>query len=135
MYPQCCSGYCTKKFSLVDMGKNKKSKKDRTNVVYSTNDQYEYEYDSMEEEETLPPNEQVLRVYIEKKGRGGKTASVVKGFVGTTDDLNDLAKTLKAKCGVGGSVKEGEIIIQGDQRDKIVALLSDKGYAIKKAGG
>lgn len=117
------------------MGKNKRKNKERVNVVYSTNSSYEYETDAFEEEDTLPPNEQVLRVYIEKKGRGGKTASVVKGFVGSDADLTDLSKTIKAKCGVGGSVKEGEIIIQGDQRDKIVQLLSEKNYNIKKAGG
>ncbi len=117
------------------MGKNKRKNKERVNVVYSTNSSYEYETDAFEEEDTLPPNEQVLRVYIEKKGRGGKTASVIKGFVGTDADLTDLSKTIKAKCGVGGSVKEGEIIIQGDKRDKIVQLLSEKNYNIKKAGG
>ncbi len=113
----------------------KKNKKERVNVVYSTNSNYEYDSSDTNEEETLPPSEQDLRVYIEKKGRGGKTASVVKYFVGTTDDLTTLSKIIKASCGVGGSVKDGEIIIQGDQRDKIVKLLSSKNYGIKKAGG
>jgi len=116
------------------MGKNKKSK-ERVNVVYSTNSDYSYESEDDSEQETLPPNEQVLRVYIEKKGRGGKTASVLKGFIGSDEDRNDLSKMIKASCGVGGSVKDGEIIIQGDQRDKIVKLLSAKNYGIKKAGG
>ena len=116
------------------MGKNKKSK-ERVNVVYSTNSDYSYESENDNEQETLPPNEQVLRVYIEKKGRGGKTASVLKGFIGSDEDKNDLSKMIKASCGVGGSVKDGEIIIQGDQRDKIVKLLSAKNYGIKKAGG
>ena len=116
------------------MGKNKKSK-ERVNVVYSTNSDYSYESENDNEQETLPPNEQVLRVYIEKKGRGGKTASVLKGFIGSDEDRNDLSKMIKASCGVGGSVKDGEIIIQGDQRDKIVKLLSAKNYGIKKAGG
>jgi len=116
------------------MGKNKKSK-ERVNVVYSTNRDYSYESEDDSEQETLPPNEQVLRVYIEKKGRGGKTASVLKGFIGSDEDRNDLSKMIKASCGVGGTVKDGEIIIQGDQRDKIVKLLSAKNYGIKKAGG
>lgn len=116
------------------MGKNKKSK-ERINVVYSTNNDFSYESEEETEQDTLPANEQVLRVYIEKKGRGGKTASVLKGFIGTDDDRNDLAKMIKANCGVGGSVKDGEIIIQGDQRDKIVKLLTAKNYGIKKAGG
>ncbi len=116
------------------MGKNKKSK-ERVNVVYSTNSDYSYESEDDSEQETLPPNEQVLRVYIEKKGRGGKTASVLKGFIGSVKDRNDLSKMIKASCGVGGTVKDGEIIIQGDQRDKIVKLLSAKNYGIKKAGG
>jgi translation initiation factor 1 len=116
------------------MGKNKKSK-ERVNVVYSTNSDYSYESEDDSEQETLPPNEQVLRVYIEKKGRGGKTASVLKGFIGSDEDRNDLSKMIKASCGVGGTVKDGEIIIQGDQRDKIVKLLSAKNYGIKKAGG
>jgi translation initiation factor 1 len=116
------------------MGKNKKSK-ERVNVVYSTNSNFSYESNEDLEQDTLSPKEQVLRVYIEKKGRGGKTASVLKGFVGTDDDRNDLSKMIKASCGVGGSVKDGEIIIQGDQRDKIVKLLAAKNYGIKKAGG
>ncbi len=116
------------------MGKNKKSK-ERVNVVYSTNSNFSYESDEELEQDTLSPKEQVLRVYIEKKGRGGKTASVLKGFVGTDDDRNDLSKMIKASCGVGGAVKDGEIIIQGDQRDKIVKLLAAKNYGIKKAGG
>ena len=115
------------------MGKNKKSK-ERVNVVYSTNSDFSYESDEDMEQDTLPANQQILRVYIEKKGRGGKTASVLKGFVGTDEDRNDLSKLIKASCGVGGSVKEGEIIIQGDQRDKIVKLLAAKNYGIKKAG-
>lgn len=117
------------------MGKNKRSKNERINVVYSTNSDFEYDDEETFAEETLPENEQNLRVYIERKGRGGKTASVVKGFIGTEEDMNDLAKMIKASCGVGGSVKDGEIIIQGDQRDKIVKLLASKNYGIKKAGG
>ncbi len=117
------------------MAKNKKKGGANSGVVYSTGNNYNSDWESDESIETLEPEAQVLRVYIEKKGRGGKTASVVKGFVGSTDDLTDLSKTIKSKCGVGGSVKEGEIIIQGDQRNKIVEMLGQKGYNIKKAGG
>ena len=114
------------------MGKNKKSNKQ--NVVYSTNPNFNFETEDDELQETLEPNEQQLRVYLEKKGRGGKSVSVVKGFVGAEEDLVDLGKKLKTKCGVGGSVKDGEIIIQGDQRDKLCAHLSQEGYKVKKAG-
>ena len=114
------------------MGKNKKSNKQ--NVVYSTNPNFNFETEDDELQETLEPNEQQLRVYLEKKGRGGKSVSVVKGFVGAEEDLVDLGKKLKTKCGVGGSVKDGEIIIQGDQRDKLCAYLSQEGYKVKKAG-
>lgn len=115
------------------MAKKKKFKNITGEVVYSTNQNYEYDFGG-DEEETLAPKEQDLRVWLDKKHRGGKTASVVKGFVGTEDDLKALAKTLKSKCGVGGSAKDGEIIIQGDHRDKIMKLLMDMGYKAKKAG-
>jgi len=116
------------------MPKKKKFKNITGDVVYSTNQNYEYDYDQGEEE-TLAPEEQDLRVWLDKKHRGGKTASVVKNFVGSADDLKDLAKILKSKCGVGGSAKDGEIIIQGDHRDKIMKILLDVGYHAKKAGG
>lgn len=112
----------------------KKGKKNRIGTVYSTDDNYEYEYDDFEEE-TLPISEQRLEAYIEKKGRGGKSAVVLKGFVGTTDDLNDLCKQIKQKCGVGGSAKDGEIIIQGDNRQKVMAILEKEGYTVKRVGG
>lgn len=115
---------------------SKKNKgRDRVNVVYSTNSDYQYEDNNQEEEETLPPQQQDLRVMIDRKQRGGKTATLITGFIGTDDDLKDLGKSLKSKCGVGGSAKEGEIIIQGDQRDKIMGLLTNMGYKAKKAGG
>ncbi len=113
------------------MGKNK----GRKNVVYSTNPDFEYESDEELEEETLPNNQQDLRVMLDKKNRKGKAVSLVTGFVGTNDDLKDLGKMLKSKCGVGGTVKDGEIIIQGDFRDKIVDLLKAQDYKVKKAGG
>lgn len=110
-------------------------KKHVTGIVYSTNPNYEYAYENAAEPETLPPQQQELRIFLEKKHRGGKTASIIKGFVGKTDDLEELGKLLKTKCGTGGSAKDGEIIIQGDMRDKILELLIAKGYKAKKAGG
>jgi len=116
------------------MSKKKKFKNISGDIVYSTNQNFDYEYDQ-DEEETLSPENQDLRIWLDKKHRGGKMASVVKGFVGNEDDLKDLAKILKTKCGVGGSAKDGEIIIQGDHRDKILKILLDQGYKAKKAGG
>jgi len=115
------------------MGKKKK-KKDISGVVYSTNQNYDYSYDNEQEEETLPPNEQDLRIVLDRK-KGGKVVTAIIDFVGTTNDLKDLGKQLKTHCGVGGTVKEGEILIQGDFRDKILALLIEKGYKAKKKGG
>ena len=106
--------------------------KDRLNVVYSTNPNFNYEHTEEEENETIPKNQQKLRVSIEKKGRGGKTATLIKGFVGTEDDLKELGKLLKTKCGVGGSVKEEEIIIQGDFKQRIIDLLKAEGYTQTK---
>lgn len=116
------------------MAKKKKFKDITGSVVYSTNQDYDYQYGN-EEEETLASNEQDLRIWLDKKHRGGKVASVVKGFIGSDDDLKDLAKTLKSKCGVGGSAKDGEIIIQGDHREKILKILTESGFKAKKAGG
>jgi len=123
------------------MSRNKKNKKeendwkDRLGMVYSTNPDFEYDYDEEAEAETLPPNQQDLRVMLDRKNRKGKAATLVTGFVGTEDDLKALGKMLKTKCGVGGSAKEGEIIIQGDVRDKVLNLLKDAGYKAKKSGG
>ena len=101
--------------------------KDRLNVVYSTNPDFNYECIEEEQAETLPKNQQKLRVGIEKKGRGGKTVTIIKGFIGSEEDLKDLGKLLKTKCGVGGSAKEGEIIIQGDFKQRIIELLKAEG--------
>ena len=101
--------------------------KERLNVVYSTNPDFSYTFDE-EETETQPKQQQKLRVQIEKHNRGGKTATVIRGFSGTDNDLKELAKWLKTRCGVGGSAKDGEIIIQGELREKIIELLQEDGY-------
>ena len=106
--------------------------KDRLNVVYSTNPDFQYETIEEEEVETLPKNQQKLRVSMEKKGRGGKTVTLVKRFIGSEYDLKELGKVLKTKCGVGGSVKDGEIIIQGDFKQRITDLLKVEGYTQTK---
>jgi len=113
------------------MGKNDWKKRD--GVVFSTNPDFKYDTgDSGEEPQTLPASKQRLIVAIDRSGRAGKQVTLVKGFVGSEDDLSALGKKLKTKCGVGGSVKEGEIIIQGDFRDKIVELLTKDGYNAKR---
>ena len=106
--------------------------KDRLNVVYSTNPDFKYESIEEEEAETLPKNQQKLRIFVEKKGRGGKTVTLIKGFIGTEEDLKELGKLLKTKCGVGGSVKDNEIIIQGDFKQRITDLLKVEGYTQTK---
>ena len=105
------------------------------NVVYSTNPDFNFDYEEEESEETLVPGEQRLYVSIDRKQRKGKEVTLVEGFVGDPDDLKDLGKMLKSKCGVGGSVKDGEILIQGNVRDKVYDLLVKEGYSVKKKGG
>ena len=111
---------------------SKQQSKNRVDIVYSTNPDFQYQYDAPEEQETLPPTRQNLRVQLDRKNRSGKSVTLVTGFVGTQDDLSDLAKELKSKCGVGGSAKDGEILVQGDFRDKVLQLLLQKGYKAKK---
>ncbi|MBO7220579.1 MAG: translation initiation factor [Alistipes sp.] len=106
--------------------------KERLGMVYSTNPDFTYDCGEEQEAETLAPEKQNLRVWRDTKGRAGKVATVVKGFVGSTDDLQSLGRALKQGCGVGGSVKEGEIIIQGDHRDRVATLLIQKGYSRTK---
>jgi Translation initiation factor 1 (eIF-1/SUI1) and related proteins len=106
--------------------------KSRLGMVYSTNPNYEFEAEEEVEQETLAPEKQKLIVSIDKKGRAGKQVTVVNGFVGKETDLEELGKTLKTKCGVGGSVKDGVILIQGDQRDKITSILVNLGYKAKR---
>lgn len=109
--------------------------KSRLGMVYSTNPDFEYRTDEPEEAETLPAARQQLRVWLDRKQRGGKQVTLIRGFVGTQADLADLARLLKNRCGVGGSAKEGEIIIQGDHRDRVVEIMQQNGYRCKKAGG
>ena len=105
------------------------AKKNKIGVVYSTNPDYEYQYeDAQPVQNTLPPQQQKLIVALDRKQRAGKQCTLVSGFVGTDEDLQALGKLLKTHCGVGGSAKEGEIIIQGDHRDKVVTLLTARGY-------
>ena len=105
--------------------------KKRLGVVYSTGDNFDYETGDNQEKDTLPPEKQKLIISLDKKQRRGKTVSLITGFKGTEDDLADLGKVLKKKCGTGGSAKDGEIIIQGDFRDRLKTLLEKDGYTIK----
>jgi len=102
--------------------------KERLNVVYSTNPEYQYEREEENETETLPASHQKLRVKLDRKNRGGKVVTLVTGFVGTPEDLKELGKFLKSKCGVGGSAKDGEIVVQGDFKLKVTELLRKEGY-------
>lgn len=110
-------------------------RKNKKNIVYSTNPDFEFQYDEEQEQETLDPEDQTLYVSIDRKKRAGKEVTLVEGFIGSEDDLKDLGKVLKSKCGVGGTAKEGEILIQGGFKDKVADLLSGMGYNVKKKGG
>ncbi len=113
------------------MSLNKKN----TRVVYSTNPDYQYEEEGQEEMLTLPPSQQKLYLSLDKKQRKGKKVTLLTGFVGNSDDLKSLGKRLKSACGSGGSVKNGEVLIQGDFREKVKAILEKEGYKVKLHGG
>ena len=108
--------------------------KERLGVVFSTNPDFNYTTDQETEETTLDHSKQNLKIWLDRL-KGGRVATVVRGFVGSADDLATLGKDLKKSCGVGGTAKDGEIIIQGDHRDRVVELLTKAGYKCKKAGG
>ncbi len=112
-----------------------KNRRERLNIVYSTNPDFQYEYEQEEEVVTLMPSKQDLRVSLDRKQRAGKVVTLVKGFVGTKEDLESLGKMLKTKCGVGGTVKDGEILIQGDFCEKVIKILQEAGYKVKRSGG
>lgn len=114
---------------------SKNNRKNREGIVFSTDPDFAYQYEQPEEADTLPPQQQRLRVTLDRKQRAGKAVTLVTGFVGRDEDLQELGKWLKGRCGVGGSAKDGEILIQGDQREKVIQLLKEKGYSQTKQSG
>jgi translation initiation factor 1 len=117
------------------MSKKTNDWKKRDGIVFSTADSFDYQFGEEESQDTLSPNQQKLRVLLDKKSRAGKQVTLIEGFVGSEEDLKELGKLLKNKCGVGGSTKDGEILIQGDHRDKVLQVLTQAGYGAKKVGG
>lgn len=125
-----------KKLETLNFSVMSKKIKNSINVVYSTNPNFIYQTDEVNEAETISSNLQTLYVSIDRKQRAGKEVTLVEGFIGKEDDLKELGKLLKSKCGVGGTIKEGEILIQGNFKDKIFDLLIKEGYSkTKKKGG
>jgi translation initiation factor 1 len=117
------------------MSKKTNDWKKRDGIVFSTADSFDYQFGEEESQDTLSPNQQKLRILLDKKSRAGKQVTLIEGFVGSEEDLKELGKLLKNKCGVGGSTKDGEILIQGDHRDKVLQVLTQAGYGAKKVGG
>ncbi len=111
------------------------AKKEKLNIVYSTNPNFQYEFEQEESIDSKPNSQQKLYVSIDKKQRGGKEVTLVEGFVGPEEELKELGKLLKSKCGVGGSVKDNEILIQGNFKDKVYDLLVKENYKVTKKGG
>ncbi|MBE9600420.1 translation initiation factor [Pedobacter sp. MC2016-24] len=117
------------------MKPKKKSLSDLGGIMYSTDPSFNYEVEDEQTDAAIPNNQQDLRVTLDRKNRGGKAVTLITGFRGNDDELDQLAKMLKNKCGVGGAAKEGEILIQGDFRDKVILLLQAAGFKVKKSGG
>jgi translation initiation factor 1 len=118
------------------LGMSKNKKPDQFGFVFSTNPDFNFRPEEPEQTEDLPNNQQPLKIWLDRKQRKGKDVTLITGFVGSEESLEALAKTLKTKCGVGGSAKDGEILLQGDHRDKVLSFLLEKGYSkAKKAGG
>ncbi len=118
------------------MGKKKlNSLEDLGGFVFSTNKEADFGQNDQDLIETLPPAEQLLEAHFSNKNRAGKTVTIIKGFVGKEEDLKELAKLIKTKCSVGGTIKEGEIMIQGNFRDKVMEILKKQGYRVKRVGG
>jgi translation initiation factor 1 len=113
----------------------KRNHKKRSGIVFSTDPDYEYDYIDSQSSETVPQSQQDLRIQLDKKSRGGKQVTLITGFIGSDNDLKTLAKEMKSKCGVGGSSKNGEILIQGDFRKRIYDILNSQGYKAKLSGG
>ena len=127
-------GFVRMPVKMQTMAKKLSSLDDLGGFVFSTNENFEFQSDAPSDE-TPAPNKQRLEAHLDKKNRGGKVATIIRGFVGTDEDLKTLGKLLKTKCGVGGAAKDNEIIIQGNFRDKVMQILQAEGYNVKRVGG
>lgn len=112
-----------------------KKEKNRVGIVYSTNPSFQFEISEEEDIKSLPLKQQNLKVQLDKKQRGGKKVTLITGFIGSDEDISELGKMLKSKCGVGGNTKNGEILIQGDHREKVMSILIGEGFKVKRVGG